>query len=127
MVKELERKQKLRQLLYSWPSIGLLAVITFFLAKGAFQLVEIERDSAHKVSNLEAQAAKLELREKELQEDINKLRTEEGIIEEIKSKFSATREGEYVAIVVDEKPAAASTTDDISWYKKLWNAIISEQ
>ena len=84
----------------------------------------IERESAHKVTNLEKEALSLALREKKLEEDINKLRTEVGIIEEIKQKFSVTREGEHVAIIVNERSkATSSATSTIEWFKESWQSI----
>lgn len=123
-MEELQRKHRIKQLLYSWPSLILIAIITFFLVKGAVGIMRIERESAGRVRELEADSKALALREEKLTQDINKLRTEAGIIEEIKEKFSVTREGEYVAIIVDERNKATSTDGTgISWIKRLWNAI----
>jgi cell division protein FtsB len=124
-MKELQRKQRIKQLMYSVPSLCMLAVLTFFIAKGAFNIMMVERESAHRVKELEAKAATLSLREKELEEDINKLGTEEGILEEIKEKFSVTREGEYVAIIVEQQSKEDSSDKNSQvWYKRLWDAII---
>lgn len=125
MVKELQRRQYLKRVLYSYPSLALLTVLTFFIVKGAFGIVMIERDSAGRVGELEEQSAALNLREDKLEEEIARLQSEEGIVEAIKDKFSVTREGEYVAIIVDER-TKATTTDELSqiWYERLWNAII---
>lgn len=126
MVKELERRQRIRQMLYSWPSLAVLAVLAFFLIKGAVGIMRIERDSAGRVKALEAQASQLSLREKELEASINKLRTQEGIMEEIKNKFSVTREGEYVAIIVDPKSKATTTsTSTAAWLKGAWESLKS--
>ena len=84
----------------------------------------IERESAHKVSNLEKEALALALREKKLEEEVNNLRTQEGIIEEIKQKFSVTREGEHVAIIVNERvKATSSATSTSEWFKGSWQSI----
>lgn len=127
MVKELERRQKIRQILYSWPSIVLLAFLTFLLVRGALIIVRVERGSAQKVSSLEDEAEKLVIREGELQKDINKLRTEEGVEAEIKQKFSVTQDGEYVAIIVDSRKSATSSEDSGgTWFKRLWSAIMQK-
>lgn len=127
MVKELEHRQKVKRVVYSWPSLVAMAFLTFLLVKWAAGIMGIERDSGQRVEALENQSAALVLREKNLEGEIERLRTEEGIIDAIKDKFSATREGEYVAIIVDEKPKALETTvAEPSWYKKFWNAIIGE-
>ena len=126
MVKELERRQNIKRLVYSYPSLFLLAIITFFLVKGAFGIMTIERESAGRVRDLEGQSAALALREAELKAEIERLKTDEGIIEAIKGKFSATREGEYVAIIVDERTKATTTEEEgNAWWERLWNAIIA--
>lgn len=117
----------MKSLLYSWPSIFLVLVITFFLAKGASGVMVKERQSAGRVETLESEAAKLEGREAELKNSIERLSTDEGIMEEIRQKFSVTKEGEYVAIIVDERARATSTDELKTWYQKLWSAIIKNQ
>jgi cell division protein FtsB len=128
MVKELEHRQRVKKAIYSWPSLILLTLITFFLVKGAANIFLIERENASRVQELENQSASLVLRERELKSEIEKLKTPEGIIEAIKDKFSATREGEYVAIIVDERKKATSTPQSKdSWYKSVWNAIMRDK
>jgi len=125
-MKELQRKQRMKRLLYSVPSLICLSAITFFLAKGAGGVMLKERESAGVVSGLEAKALASEERQKELEASIERLKTEEGVMEEIKDKFSVTREGEHVAIIVDERRAATSTgVPERAWYKRFWAAIIS--
>ena len=126
-MKELQRKQMIKRLAYSWPSLILVALIGFFLAKGALGMVSKERESARRVGELEDKATALALREESLAEGIRRLGTPEGIMDEIKEKFSVTREGEYVAIIIDSKNKATSTESMLnSWYKKLRAAIIGE-
>lgn len=126
MVKELERRQKVKRALYSWLSLSVVAMATVFLIKGAAGVLIIERESADKVKILEGQSEVLTLRERGLEDEIRKLQTDEGRIEAIKEKFSATRAGEYVAIIVDERKEATSTEGRGGvWYKRWWDVIVS--
>jgi len=85
-------------------------------------------ESSRLSKDLEAQAVILTLREQELNEDIRRLQTEEGVKEEIKERFSVTQEGEHVAVVVDERRAASSTEEGkLSWYKRFWIAIMGNK
>lgn len=125
MVKELERRQKLRKTVYSWPALVLVALVAIFLVKGAWGILSIERDSASKVEDLESQNAALVIREQSLKDEIERLQTDEGKVEAIKAKFSAVREGEFVAVIVDERRKATSTEDKPkAWWEKWWSAII---
>ena len=121
MVKELQRKQRLKRLVYSWPSLVLLAIFSVLLVRGAVEIFGKERESAKVVAELEERTMSLAAREAYLQGEIKSLNTKEGIIEEIKRKFSATREGEYVAILVEEKGGDISTsTTTGEWLRGAW-------
>jgi cell division protein FtsB len=124
-MRELQRKQKLKKILYSLPMLALLAAFTAFLAKGAFGIMKIERRSAERVGSLEAEALVLDNRRRELNGEIERLKTDEGIMEEIREKFSVARDGEHVAIIVEEKTRGGEKAAEDSWYKRFWNAIIS--
>lgn len=97
------------------------------MAKGAIGVVLKERESRERLRDLEAKAEALVIREAELQRDIAKLQTREGVIEEIKEKFSVTEEGEYVAIIVDERNKATTTEERSKaqklkdWWRNLWS------
>ncbi len=127
-MKELQRKQRIRRIIYSVPSIVLLSLVAFLLAKGAVKIADKELESSARVRDLEVKAAALVLRGQELKEDIARLETEEGIKEEIKDKFNVTQEGEYIAVIVDERRSATSTdASELPWYKRLWIGIIGDQ
>lgn len=125
-MKELQRRQKIRKIMYSWGSLILLAGLTFLLVKGAFGVMIKERDSAARVETLEEESLRITNRETELKEEIARLQTEEGVMEEIRDKFSAAQEGEYMAIIVDER--STTTKRDLSageriksWWQRLFN------
>jgi cell division protein FtsB len=124
-MKELQRKQKFRRALYSVPSLILLLIIAALIARGAYRVFTKERESAHRVADLKDKINVLSSRETELEADIARLGTDEGKIEEIKRKFNVAAEGEHVAVVVDPRGKAATTTPvKTPWYKRIRDAII---
>lgn len=124
MVRELRQRQRLKQMLYSWPSIALLLIVTFLLVKGAVNLMIKERQTASIVGSLTEGRLALEEREAELEGRIARLQTEEGIVEEIREKFSVTREGERIALIVDEKSSEKKEKIEKIWWKSIWDAMI---
>ncbi len=127
-MKELQRKQKVRRAIYSFPSLIILFIVTFFLAKGAIGVIGKSIESSNRSKNLEEKAQALSVREQELKEGIARLQTEEGIKDEIKERFSVTQEGEYVAVLVDDRRSASSTDGEgLPWYKRFWIAIIGSK
>ena len=78
--------------------------------------------------DLAEKATALVLREQELEEGVSHLKTEEGIKGEIRGRFSVTEEGEYVAVVVDERSASSSTdASSVPWYKRFWAVIMGNK
>ena len=116
------------RIIYSIPALIVLSIVAFLFAKGALRVMNQKRESSERSRDLEEKAAALVLREQELRAGIIRLETEEGVKDEIKERFSVTQEGEYVAIIVDEKRVSTSTdTSHLPWYKRLWVAIMGNK
>ncbi len=106
--------------------ILVLIPLSFFLAKGAIGVLAKRQESAHNLSELEDKSRSLKARGQELNERIIRLKSEDGLIEEIKTKFNVAREGEQLAIIL--KAEEASTTEPSTleriknWFKweSLW-------
>ncbi len=75
---------------------------------------------------LEEKNAKLREREAELRGSIEALGTEAGLVQEIRAKFNATREGEHLAVLVEGALAQVEGEEVVNghWYQKLWSAIM---
>ncbi len=124
-MKELRQKQIVKRRLYSTPVLLLLAVITGLTIRSTYQIVQKYRESAGYVDTLKQKANDLADREIELKEDITRLSTEEGIDTEIKEKFNVSKEGEKVAIIVDQTDNSSNTaTSTEHWWKRLWGSIM---
>ncbi len=64
-------------------------------------------------------------REVELKEGIALLGTNEGVETLIKEKFSVSKEGEGVAVIVDRVNKSTSTPPtESNWFQKLWRNFI---
>jgi cell division protein FtsB len=124
-MRELRQKQLIKKRLYSTPALVGFALVTLFLIHGAYGVVMKDWESSQKVDDLNIKLQNLTDRQTELKDSIQSLQTDEGIDKEIKEKFSVSRDGEHVVVIVDPKPIA-TTTDlyDTPWYKRLWDSII---
>lgn len=124
-MRELQRKQKIKRVIYSIPSLIILLVVAFFLVRGATAVINKERESSARSKDLKEKMITLTAREQELKEGISRLQTEEGIKNEIKERFSVTQEGEYVAVIVDDRRVSSSTDGSaMPWYKRFWIVIM---
>ena len=90
-------------------------------------MVTKERDSSALLEAISFKASTVSEREAELRADIARLKTDDGIKDEIRQKFSVAQSGENVAVIVDEKRVATSTDNSAKpWYKKIWDAIMPD-
>jgi hypothetical protein len=125
-MREFQVKLRRKHLVYSYPSLLLLGLVTILIIKGTVGIMLKERASAQRVDELQAESLRLQEARDKLNEKISKLQTEEGIKDEIKRKFSVTEEGEQVAIIVDNRVKASSTTSfQEGWIKNLWQVFLN--
>ncbi len=125
-MRELQRKQKIKQRLYSTPALAVFAILSLILMKGAAGVLLKAHQSSNDVVALEIKAVELTQQEERLTGEIHKLTTTAGIDEEIKQKFNVSAQGEHVAVIVDpevDNNTTASTTRH--WYRRIWDGILS--
>lgn len=124
-MKELRQKQIVKRRLYSTPILVILIIITGFIVHSTYKIVQKYRESAGYVNALKQKATDLTSREIQLKNDIARLSTDEGIDSEIKEKFNVSKEGERVAIIVDQTDNSSGTaTSSEHWWKSLWSSIM---
>ncbi len=117
---EFQQKKKVRKILYSPVVLMILAIVFVILAHalwGVYQKVQI---SATNLEREQIEFDKLSSREKSLASSIDYLKTDQGVESEIRSKFKLVKDGEKVAVIVDDKPNIATstaTTTHSFWYK----------
>lgn len=124
-MRELQQKQKAKQRLYSLPVLGALTVVLLLIMNGTYNVWKKKHESSLHVIELQTRVESLKARELELQANISRLQTDDGIDTEIKKKYSVSKEGEHVVVIVD--PKTATTTIPIvkkAWYQRLWDGII---
>ena len=125
-MKELQQRQRMRRIIYSIPTLLILALFAAFMTKGAVGVIQKDRESSSMLSELQDKAAALVSREGELKAGIADLHTEKGIKDEIRERFGMIQDGEHIAIIVDEKNSATSSNDSLlPWYQKVWHVIIN--
>jgi cell division protein FtsB len=123
-MRELQEKQRTKERLYSMPVLVILGIVVIFLLRGTYQVLQKDVTSANSVKEMEAKVAQLTDRQEQLKRNIDKLSTDDGIDAEIKDKFSVSKPGEHVAIIVDEKAAAStSVPEETNIFKRMWHAL----
>jgi len=119
---DFQQKRKVRKVLYSRLTIFLLLVIVLFLVRATYHIYTTEKMSADNYAAVLRNFNDLKTRQAMLGSQIDKLSTESGQEEEIRSKFSVAKPGEAVVMVIDGTNSASvdpSNTNTGLWQKFL--------
>ena len=115
---EFHKKKKIRKMVYSPITLIILAIIFFILLKAAWGVYKKEYVSTGNLDKEKIELAKLQSRQKDLAQAISYLNTDEGIENEIRTKFRAVKEGENVAVIIDA--TATRTPEKVSTSRGFW-------
>lgn len=111
------------------------AVLLAILAKAGWNIYEKAQISSDRLEQAQAELAKLRDRQTKLSETVGYLSTERGLENEIRTKYHAIKDGESVAVIVDESKeqsqraaaaeaaSSAQATTTLGWWGKMLHAI----
>ena len=119
---DFEKKRKVRGILYSRVTIGVLVVLVFIVAHSTWSVWQKKRES-EQLKNISMQNVEdLKTRDANLRSKIDRLQTDAGLEEEIRSKFSVAKADESVVVVVPQEAAVATSAPlEVSFWQKIWN------
>lgn len=124
---DIQQKRKLRGVMYHQYTLVALSILVLISLHSTWSIYKKKSESVLLVEASKERLTELQMREKELKEKIDKLNTEQGIEEEIRSKFNVTKENESVVIIVENKEKEASTTvEKLGFWQKIKNFIKSK-
>jgi cell division protein FtsB len=118
---DFQQKKNIRKVMYSRITIFIFFIIVIFLVREVYDIYKKERMSAKSVASVEENYNDLKNRQNMLKSEIERLNTDKGIEEEIRSKFSVAKPGETVVVVIDN--SSSTSTDSESVEKGFWNRI----
>jgi cell division protein FtsB len=97
------RKKKIaRKVMYSPWSLAILFILAIFMAKAAWNVHVKERSSAEVLERTQTELEKLSARQTNLGTAVAYLSTPQGVETEIRTKFRVAKEGESVAIILED-------------------------
>ena len=102
-MRDFERKRKIRRVLYSPGVLLLVFALLVLVGKATWNLYAKERESRRNLDRVEAELLGLQLREEHLRADIARLKTPEGIEEEIREQFQVAKPGERMVVLVPDR------------------------
>ena len=116
-------RQKLRKILYSKVTLLVLTALVFFVGRGAWNTHQKAQIARSERSIAERSLNELESRTSELQASLIRLKSERGIEEEVRQKYTVARPGEEVVIVVDDSVKKGENSKTVS-EKGFWRSLV---
>ena len=120
------QKKTFRRVLYSKGIFAALILAALFGLKATWGIHQKDLEARANAEEAQVTLAELKSREAFLRAELDRLSTERGVEAEIRKKFPLAKEGEEVAVVVDEPGGNATATPETSepsWWERLWHAL----
>lgn len=102
MFLDFQQKRKIRQFIYSKITVSLVIIVTIYILFSTYKVYQKKIKSEKDLMLTEKKLQELEVKNRQLENDIENFNTDFGIEKEIRSKFFVTKEGEKMVVVVDD-------------------------
>ena len=102
-MRDFQEKKRFKHIVQSWPVLIFLSILLLFFATGVFRFMVKMRETTKNREIAEMKVFELQQAKEKLSKDIENLKTEKGLEENIREKFGLAKEGEDLIIVVDSK------------------------
>ena len=120
---DFQQKKQIRKVIYSRLSIFALFIIVIFLARSTYDIYKRKGVSAEGYASVKKSYDNLKGREAMLDSEIARLKTDQGVEEEIRGKFNVAKPGETIVTIID---SSSSTSTDKNGNKKgFWATLAS--
>lgn len=121
---EFEERKKFWRIFYSPLVLIVLLVVFLFIARSMLRVYSHEQVSTEDRQRVEDELATVSRRAAALKDQVDALSTQQGIDNEIRSKFNVSKAGEGVAIIVNGTSAESFSATNTpvtreSWWQKL--------
>ncbi len=119
---DIQQKRKLRFFMYHKFTLGALFLLVLVFVHSTWVVYKKKTESESLMNISKQRVSTLRNRESDLNEKISRLDTEEGIEEEIRSKFTVTKDSENMVVIVPNTDEATATVQKST---SLWSKFIS--
>ena len=116
-------KKTFKRYLYSRGVLVLLAILILFTTHAVYGVYKKAQSAALYLAESEKSLAEMEEREKYFSKEIERLKSDQGVEEEIRKKFQVAREGEKVMVIMDDEGKGNGSTELPK--KSLWQKILN--
>lgn len=116
---DFHQKRKVRSLMYNRVTLVILFLLLLIVAHSTWVVYrkKVESENMREISQKNVDS--LKVRSLELQEKIDNLSTEQGIEEEVRSKFSVAKDNENMVIIVRDESSTSQSIQKIGFWSKI--------
>ena len=122
---EFQEKKRLRNILYSKITLIALFIILIFIARATLSVYHKQKTSKGNLNKAQEEIAELKKREKMLNYEIDRLKTDRGTEEEIRKKFMVGKAGEQVIVIVDDNKTNKNNAAGDNEEKSIWSKFLN--
>jgi cell division protein FtsB len=117
---DFQQRKKFRKRLYSRGAVIALAIMTVLLLRGVIGVLQKERESQKNVEEVSLKLEEARARDEELSQRIASIQTTSGVEREIRERYSVSKEGEEVVVLVEKEGKVEGET---ATSKGVWSSI----
>ena len=121
----LSRNLKSKRVLYSRITLAVLAFFTIAFLYGLFGIVGKSKEASRNKALSSKEYSLLEKQKEDLERNLDKIKTPEGVEENIRDKFQGAKEGEGLIVVVNNEspisiPEGANSKGFFDFFRRLF-------
>lgn len=116
---DFQQKRKINRIIYSKFSFVILFILVILLGKSTWDIYQKSKISSDNFNETKKEYDSLKARKEMLDSEINRLNTDSGTEEEIRSKFNVAKPGETVVVVINS--TSSTSTNKNNSVKNIWN------
>ncbi len=122
-MKNFQEENIFKRIMHSTIGLIFLSAFILFFAWNVLKFAEKARETARNKNLAEEKITELQKEQSQLSGDIDKLNTEKGTEETIRTKFGLAKEGEGLIVIVDDKDQSTdqNKTQNAGFWAKIKN------
>ena len=118
---DFQQKRKVKSFMYNRVTIGLLFVFVLYASFSTFRVYKKQKESEYLRGVVEKKVYELEAKDRQINEKIQDLDTDQGLEREIRGKFNVAKDDENMVIILENEEA---TTTDIRKPMSFWQKVL---
>ena len=107
---DFQKKKKIKNIIHSPASILILFIIFLILIRAIFSVYQKQNISIQNLAKEKMEYEKMSQRKEKLVSNIEYLKTDDGVESEIRNKFRLVKQGESVAVIINDEASSTKNT-----------------